>query len=87
MTKINSADSMFEGIENLKYINLYKVKDANNIITNSHLQNIKGLTVCQQEKLFTNENIIDKCCLFNIETNQCEYTNYITLYYKEDVNY
>ena len=48
---------------------------------------MNNLTVCQKEKILVGDNLIDKCCKYNIEKNECEYVNYITVYYGEYVKY
>ena len=87
MEKISKVDSMFENLINLKYINLYKAQDANDLIANSELNNIDKLTVCQSDNILKREDVINKCCSYNIETDECEYTNYIVAYYGSDVEY
>ena len=85
---IVSSIEMFDNIDDFKYINLYYAKDDNNIISKSYLNEIDNLTVCQREKIITNENINNSCCKYNIETDICELTNYITVYYgKNDTEY
>ena len=85
--KATKFESMFEEITNLKYISLYKAEDANNAISNSILSNLINLTVCQQKKILVGDNLIEKCCQYDIEKNECEYMNYIIVYYGENVKY
>ena len=87
LEKIIKANSMFENVESLKYINLYKAKDYNDYISKSELNNLVQLTVCQSEQILTKEDVINKCCKYNIITDQCDYTNYIEIYYGENVVY
>ena len=85
---ILSSNDMFKNIEILKYIDLYYAKDDHNILSGSYLNEINNLTVCQRENIITNENINNSCCKYNIETNICESTNYIIVYYgKNDTEY
>ena len=85
---IISSIDMFEKIEILKYINLYYAKDYNNILSGSYVNEIDNLTVCQREKIITNKKIDTSCCDYNIETDICELTNYIIVYYgKNDTEY
>jgi hypothetical protein len=85
--KATKFDSMFKEVTNLKYLSLYKAEDTNNAISNSILSNLNNLTVCQQEKILLGDNLIDKCCKYNIEKSECEYVNYIVVYYGENVKY
>ena len=87
MEQVTNADSMFENVESLKYINLFKAIDYNDYISKSELNNLDNLTVCQSEQILTKEDVINRCCKYNITTEQCDYTNYIELYYGEDVSY
>ena len=87
MEKVKNPNSIFDGVISLKYINLYKTKDYNDYISKSELNDLNNLIVCQTEKILTKGNVINQCCKYNIKTDQCEYTNYIELYYGEDVFY
>ena len=88
MANIKSANFMFNGVKSLKYINIYHLQNSYNNITNSFLNQLEGLIVCQKENIITNENSIKSCCYFNISTNKCEeYTNYIIIYYGEYTEY
>ena len=87
MEKVKENTNMFEGLSNLLYLNIYDVQNSYSNITDSILNKIDNLTVCQKEKLITNENIINKCCLIDIESNECDSDNFIILYYKEDCTY
>ena len=83
---------MFKGVDNLKYINVYNVQDPNKVLLNYKLPT-KLLSnepiVCQKEdyKIISHNNIITKCCNYEINTGECGSTNFITLYYSEDVEY
>ena len=87
MEEVTNANSMFEKVDSLKYINLFRAKDHNDYISKSELNDLNNLTVCQSEQILTKEDVINKCCKYNITTDQCEETNYIEIYYKEDVSY
>ena len=87
MEKVTNANSMFEDVISLKYINLYRAKDYNSYISKSELNDLNILTVCQSEQILTKDDVINKCCKYNITIDQCEDTNYIEIYYKEDVYY
>ena len=68
----------------IKYINLINVKNYDifkkEISDNSNLNNKDDLTVCQNELIITNENAIYVCQILN-------FTNYITIYYGNNVIY
>ena len=85
-TVIN-PNSIFDGVMGLKYINLHRTKDNNDYISKSELNNINNLIVCQTEPILIKDDLINQCCKYNITTGQCEYSNYIELYYGEDVFY
>ena len=85
--KATKIESMFEDVENLKYLSLYEAEDINNAISNSTLSSLKNLTVCQKEKILIGDNLIDKCCHYDIEKNECESVNYIIIYYGKYVKY
>ena len=87
MENVMYAVSMFENVKDLKYINLHQAKDYNSYISQSELNNLDILTVCQKEQILTKDDVINKCCKYNITTDQCDYTNYIEIYYREDVIY
>ena len=87
MENVMYAISMFENVKDLKYINLHQAKDYNSYISQSELNNLDILTVCQKEQILTKDDVINKCCKYNITTDQCDYTNYIEIYYREDVIY
>ena len=87
MQKVTQIDSMFNNVTNLKFINLYNTKNSYENITKSELSQINNLTVCQSEKIIINEDAINKCCYYNILSNICENTNYIILYFGENVEY
>ena len=87
MKNVIYAVSMFENTESLKYINLYNAKDYNSYISQSELNNLKKLPVCQKEQILTKDDVINKCCKYNITTEQCDYTNYLEIYYGENAIY
>ena len=70
MESISSINRMFYESSNLKYINLYNVKNSYNNLTNTELNTIDGLFVCQNDNIITNENIID-CCNYDFENDVC----------------
>ena len=58
MENVKYAISMFENVINLEYINLYKVKDYNAYISQSELNTLDKLTVCQKEQILTKDDLI-----------------------------
>ena len=85
MEKTTNIDSMFNEVD-LKYINLYYVQNWRRTdIAQSYLKDIKNLIVCQREKIIKNEDLINKCCYYNVESNECENTNYIKIFYGKNV--
>ena len=87
MKNVKENNRMFEGLNNLLYLNIYDVQNTYLNITNSLLNKIDNITVCQRENIITNKNIIKKCCYFNTEGNKCDSDNLIIIYYKEDCTY
>ena len=87
MEQIMNANSMFENVKSLKYINLYKTKDYNDYISKSELNNLVELTVCQTEQILKKKDVINKCCKYDFFEEECQDTNYIEIYYGEDVIY
>ena len=53
---------MFYNVNNLKYLSIDNVLDANKIITDSPLNSIDNLAVCQSEKLIINQRERNICC-------------------------
>ena len=85
---------MFSDAKDIKYINLYNVKEYNNlnkaITEDSNLNNKTSLTVCQKEQIITNANALNECCDFldyNFKTLSCDPDNYIKVKFKKDVAY
>jgi len=87
MEQITDGESMFNGIKNLKYINLYNIQKSYNFISESGLNEIKDLTVCQKQKIISNDNINQNCCYYDLNTNECSNTNYIILFYGDRAEY
>ena len=56
LEKILDFTSVFSGADNLQYVNLYYIQNSNEYITNSELNDLEEVTVCQKEYLVTNEN-------------------------------
>ena len=79
---------MFAGMNNLKYLRLYDIDDEMKIIiSNSRLNEINDLFVCQDDNIINNSNAYNICCSFNIETDGCESDNQIILYFNQDSYY
>ena len=69
--KVGGIDQIFEGLLNLQYIDIYDIKDYNNVFKNevneehglNNKNNKNNLTVCQNNSIFiTNPNTIYSCC-------------------------
>ena len=88
MAELNKAKNMFMNVLNLRYVNIYDVQNTEDYIKESELKNIDNLTICQKEDIILSEkNSYYNCCYFNIETDECESYNYITIYYNQEVTY
>ena len=62
MKNVTNSENMFSGeFNNHIYANLYNVEDPNGIITESNLNKVNDITVCQKDELITNENAIEIC--------------------------
>ena len=83
MVDIEKASDLFYNLTSLKYISLYDINISKIFLneTNKELNNIDNLTVCQNSDIITNPNVKRICCDFNIITDLCESSNYITVYY------
>ena len=67
LENIKLFNSVFTGLDNLQYLNLYYIKNSDEYITNSELNELEDVTVCQKDYLVTNENATYKCCYYDIE--------------------
>ena len=81
--------NMIKSITNLRYINLYYVVDTDNKFPDSDITKIKDINVCQNvnERIVESENIIERCCYYNILTDKCENSNYIVLTFDTETTY
>jgi surface protein len=70
---------------NLTYINLNYVKDPKGILAKSDI-NRSGLTVCQKENII-NKSTDNRCCYYNITSQECENQNYITIFFGDRTIY
>ena len=77
------TENMFSNVNNLVYLGIDNVKDAQNIIANSSLNLINDLIVCQSEKFITNSVARNICCTYDMEEKLCKSNNYIILNYNE----
>ena len=82
-----ATENMFQDVNKLKYLGIDNVKDANEIITNSPLNSINDLIVCQSEKLITNSGARNICCSYDIEEELCIYDNYIRVSFNESSDF
>ena len=69
------------------YINLYSVNNSYNNITESELNELEGITVCQKEYLVTNENATYNCCYYDTEKKECLNNNFAVIYFNKDTTY
>ena len=87
-SKVEDASYMFYNVKNLKFINIYDVNHNDiflNAINNISELNNNNIVVWQKENLIINSNFnkFD----YNIEINEYECQNYISVYYKEETDY
>ena len=73
----------------LKYINIYNViySSESNFLTASNIKDSinKGLMVCQKEKIIEGDNVINACCLFDVDSLKC--SNYLKVKYGKNIEY
>ena len=62
---------MIDGINNLEYLDIYNVNNGNTYITNSQLNRINNLTICQDKNFINNPKTNNICCLWIIEQHKC----------------
>jgi surface protein len=86
LLQVTSVNQMYNGLFNLIYFNAENLKANNNLDYQFRIEN-NALLVCQKNNVFGNENMKNVCCSYNYEKRICESSNYITLYYKENINY
>ena len=53
-----NVDNMFSNLLNLKYINIYNVKNTKDFIRQSYLKDIDNLTICQKEDIIISEKML-----------------------------
>ena len=87
MDKIITAYNIFKNNDNLKYINLLKVKDSYINITESEINRKGDLIICQNDNIIINTNAIYKCCYYNTENDLCESDHYMILFYQNETIY
>ena len=80
-------NSMFNGVSNLKYINLFGITEGNKKFSNTDINYINDLIVCQDKTILSAPNMKPFCCDYNIEIDICQSNNYIKLYYKLETTY
>jgi len=87
MTNIKKHTSMFNGINpKLKYLNIHNTIKSS-IFSDSDLNKINDLFVCQESEIISNTNSHNVCCAYNLELNKCDITSYIELYFNKNVTY
>ena len=87
LENITKFNSVFTGADNLLYVNLYRVKNSYDNITNSELNYLEEVTVCQKEYLVTNENATYNCCYYDTEKKECINDNFAVIYFDVDTTY
>ena len=75
------------GVNKIKYINLFNCRNNDRLTIFSNFNNLANLIVCQKDNLINNANAIYACCDFSKNPIKCDYNNYITVKYKEKVEY
>ena len=71
----STIDQIFFGLVNLRYINMYNVKDNNKLVEctlNTDTKIEKIFYVCQQEYLITNTKSLDCCDYYDNEAH-CDF--------------
>ena len=82
-------DNFFINCGSLKYLNIKNIVYSQSD-RNIHTYLVYGLlhrdlTVCQTQKLIQGGKIKNLCCDFNIKKERCDTSNYILLYYNNNV--
>ena len=80
-TSADTAEKMFDGLTNLKYINLFNVTDPNKVIANSSINSSDTLIACQNETILPKAT--NQCCIFDIEQKICPNANPVITTIKE----
>ena len=65
MQNVNNSENMFYGLQEIYYANLYNAEDPKGIISNSALNKVNNLNVCQKDGLITYEIITNICFFFS----------------------
>ena len=78
----------FSSLNNLKYLNIYKIQNAllKAELTNSDLNKKDNIVICQSENIMNNVKAIYSCSYF-VESLLRHSNNYIIVKYKDAVNY
>ena len=86
--KLNSFVGLFDGMNNIKYINIYNIQNENlKKEINSNFNTKNELVICQSENILNNINAIYACCDFTKSPLKCDSNNYMIVKYKDTVNY
>ena len=93
-SNIENLSNMFNGVNDIKYINLYYTKDISvltaEISKSTNLNTKSNLTVCQKEEIINNKDAYYECCeywYYNFTILRCDPDNYIKVKFKKDVSY
>ena len=83
----SSISSMFNGVTSLEYININNTVSSSKLAVaiKSAFNSKDNLVVCQKNSIITYLNAIYACC--NYISSDCKFQNYITVKYKESVQY
>ena len=84
--RVTEIEKIFNGTNKLNYLNLYNTNNSF-ILKNQELDIWDNPTVCQKEKVITQDDVIEECCYFNINSNKCESSNFIVLYFGKETIY
>ena len=67
---ISPIYQMFDGLTNLKYINIFNIIDPNNVLLKTDLPNLNNLMACQNKEIL--EKATNKCCNFDVVALKCQ---------------
>ena len=86
---LSQDDSIFDNLNNIKYINLNHLTNENLVsqISNLNLKDKNNLIVCQNNLIIKNQNAINDCFDFSDNTIKSDSDNYITIKYNDNTEY
>ena len=88
-TYLDTSGKIFNGIGNIKYIRLFNVINMRKLSNEdfANLNKINDLIVCQNENIINSSQAIYCCCDFSKNPLNCDCNNYMTVKYKDKVEY